>query len=117
MTTRKRQQTVEKLEGIGKVYIGEEWLADVVYSLSVQQEFLSIRTQSGTSTTRPGLKNIRGEISVIKGQEDFAMNNQGPFTLRLQDGRKWEFLASLDDLTPATYQVVDAGEGLLDSQD
>lgn len=109
MATRRKRETIEQPSGLGKVFKGTEYLADVAYALRVEQEFLVWPSRSG-SQVAPGLKNITGEITVVRGERDL-INNEGPFTLHLDDGRKWEFHVRLGDPVSATYGAINAGAG------
>jgi len=79
----------------GKVYKGDEPIAEVVYALQVVQETIGgVEQQS-----------ITGQVRVVEGKRDLI--NEGTLILQLGGGRKWEFLASLD-MGSSVYNVMDA---------
>jgi len=116
MTSRKRYEIAETPQGMGKVYRGDDWLADVRYRLLVEQEFTITRNVFGTQET-PGPKVVIGLIIVGEGEQQL-MNELGPYTLLLEDGRRWAFDVSGESPRTGTFRVVDAsGEGLIGGED
>ena len=79
----------------GKVYKGDERIAEVVYALQVVQETIDGVEQ----------QNITGQVRVIEGKRDLI--NEGTLILQLGGGRKWEFFASID-MGSGVYNVLDA---------
>jgi len=79
----------------GKVYKGDERIAEVVYALQVVQETIDGVEQ----------QNITGQVRVIEGKRDLI--NEGTLILQLGGGRKWEFFASID-MGSGVYNVMDA---------
>ena len=111
--TRKRYEVTETPRGVGKVYKGDDWLADVRYRLLVEQEFTITRNTLATRE-RPGPKVVIGLITVIKDEWQ-PVKEQGPYTLLLADGRRWAFDISTESTQARTLRVRDAGEeGLID---
>ena len=85
----------------GKVYKGDERIAEVVYALEVIQ-----KTVGGTEQ-----QEITGQVRVVEGTRNLI--NEGVLTLQLGGGRKWEFLASLD-MGSGVYNVTGtSGAGLV----
>jgi hypothetical protein len=79
----------------GKVYKGDERIAEVVYALQVVQETIGgVEQQS-----------ITGQVRVVEGKRDLI--NEGTLILQLGGGRKWEFFASID-MGSGVYNVMDA---------
>jgi len=81
----------------GKVYKGDERIAEVVYALEVIQ-----KTVGGTEQ-----QEITGQVRVVEGTRNLI--NEGVLTLQLGGGRKWEFLASLD-MGSGVYNVLGASK-------
>lgn len=106
MTTSKRR--IVERKGQGKIYKEDNWLADVYYNLVVEQESVTVGTQVLQGSIDAG-----GKITVIKGERDLIINNEGPFTLHSADGRKWKLHVSQGDPVSAGYQV--SAEELIDS--
>jgi len=79
----------------GKVYKGDERIAEVVYALQVVQETIDGVEQ----------QNITGQVRVIEGKRDLI--NEGTLILQLGGGHKWEFFASID-MGSGVYNVLDA---------
>jgi len=79
----------------GKVYKGDERIAEVVYALQVVQETIGgVEQQS-----------ITGQVRVVEGKRNLI--NEGTLILQLGGGRKWEFFASID-MGSGVYNVMDA---------
>jgi hypothetical protein len=106
----KRKQPVRRLKGQGEVYLGENRLAAVDYDLRIERELVFVRSYTNIRNLP-----IQGEITVVEGERDLYFNSRGPFTLHLEDDRKWEFHVEHGTPTSPTYQVV--GGELIDSQD
>ncbi len=79
----------------GKVYKGDERIAEVVYALQIVQETIDGVEQ----------QNITGQVRVIEGKRDLI--NEGTLILQLGGSRKWEFFASID-MGSGVYNVMDA---------
>jgi hypothetical protein len=67
----------------GKVYKGDEHIAEVVYALQVGQG-----TVGGVEQ-----QDITGQVRVVEGKRNLV--EEGALVLQLRGGRKWEFLASI----------------------
>ncbi len=84
----------------GKVYKGNEVVAQVVYALEIVQEIITDLKQY----------RISGQVRLLDGNRDLVAD--GPLTLRLGDGRQWEFRAS-DKLGAKVFSVIGtSGNGL-----
>ena len=79
----------------GKVYKGDERIAEVVYALQVVQETIGSLEQ----------QNITGQVRVVEGKRNLI--HEGTLILQLRGGRKWEFFASID-MGSGVYNVMDA---------
>ena len=113
---KKRYEIAETPQGTGKVYRGDDWLADAGYRLVVEQEFTITRSVIGTLET-PGSKVVIGLIIVGEGEQQL-MKELGPYTLLLEDGRRWAFDISGESPRTGTFRVVGAGgEGLIGGED
>jgi hypothetical protein len=114
--TEKRYEVAETPQGTGKVYRGDDWLADARYRLVVEQEFIITRSVIGTLET-PGSKVVIGLIIVGEGEQQ-RVKELGPYTLLLEDGRRWAFDISGESPRTGTFRVADAGgEGLIGGED
>ena len=79
----------------GKVYKGDERIAEVVYALQVVQETIGgVEQQS-----------ITGQVRVVEGKRNLI--HEGTLILQLKGSRKWEFFASMD-MGSGVYNVMDA---------
>ncbi len=84
----------------GKVYKGNEAVAQVIYALEIVQEIISDLKQY----------RITGQMRLLDGDRDLVAD--GTLTLRLGDGRQWEFRA-LDRIGSKVFSVAGtSGEGL-----
>jgi len=79
----------------GKVYKGDERIAEVVYALQVVQ---------GT-TGDVEQQDITGQVRVVEGKRNLV--DEGTLTLQLSGGRKWEFFASIA-MGSGVYNVIGA---------
>ena len=83
----------------GKVYKGDECIAEVAYALQIVQG-----TVGGVAQ-----QDITGQVRVVEGKRNLI--NEGALVLHLSGG-KWEFLASID-MGSGVYNVMGAsGAGL-----
>ena len=85
MSERRERRTIDNLSGVGKVTQNGEEIATVSYDLEVTQEFIIIRSHSGTQEV-PALKNIRGSLFSISGEA--IPLTRDLYTLILQDQRE-----------------------------
>jgi hypothetical protein len=99
------------MTGRGQVLKEGEPIATVLYSLRVQQESVEFSTFGGKSEV-DGLKDIRGEITVLDGETN--LTDASILALRKEDGTTWAFFAKSGDPVTRKYVVVHAGgEGLV----
>jgi len=93
-------RTSTRLWDRGKVYKGDERIAEVVYALEVVQDRVGgIEHQE-----------ITGSVRVVEGKRDLM--SEGTLILNLAGGRKWEFFASVDQGS-GVYSVMDASRASL----
>ena len=85
----------------GKVYKGDERIAEVVYALQVVQETIDGVEQ----------QNITGQVRVVEGKRNLV--NEGTLILQLGGGRKWEFFASIDKGSGVYNVMGTSGAGLV----
>jgi hypothetical protein len=97
-------QTLERPTGVGKVYWDGLYLAEVFYSLKVVQEYFSSGRRDFV-----GLQDTYGEVTVIEGEQELALGSA--LTLRLSDGREWQFLALGNKKKPGMFKVLGAEVG------
>lgn len=110
MSQRKTRRNLERLSGQGKVLRDHDKIADVEYFLTVDQEVIEIRSQSGTSRL-DGLKDISGSVTVVEGQRNLSDGNT--YTLVIEDGRRMQFFAKSWDPISGRHEIINAGgEGL-----
>ena len=102
----KKRKLLETLNGMGRVFSGDEHISDVRYSLQIFQEYLISQSFSGTDEI-PGHKEIVGQIAVISGERNLIHRNN--LTLHLEDNSKWAFFASKGDPISGNYRVVHTG--------
>ncbi len=96
--------TSTRLWDRGTVYKGNDVVAQVIYALVIVQEMIA------------GLQQwkITGQIRLLDGERNLVAD--GILTLRLGDGRRWEFRAS-DKLGAKVFSVIGvSGEGLAANQ-
>jgi hypothetical protein len=103
----RRMQLIEEPSGTGEVYKHDRWLARVRYSLVVQQEVLVLGSESGAEEL-PGLIRTYGQIEILGGERELIANHEGPYRLRLSDGRTWDFRATETIVTPGVYRTANA---------
>lgn len=111
--TKREYRTLETPTGQGQVCDLEgDLIADVSYSLNVQQEMIVTRTFSGISRN-PGVKDISGEITVLEIHSDNVIRLGEKYVLHLDDGRQWQFLVADAHPSSGFYYVRNAsGKGL-----
>jgi len=78
----------------GRVYKGDECIAEVVYALQIVQG-----TVGGVAQ-----QDITGQVRVVEGKRNLI--NEGTLALQLSGG-KWKFLASID-MGSGVYNVMGA---------
>ncbi len=92
--------TSTRLWDQGKVYKGNDLIAQVIYALEIVQDIIA---------GLPQFK-ITGQVRLLDGERDLVAD--GILTLCLEDGRQWQFRA-LDRLGAKVFRVIGAsGEGL-----
>ena len=88
---------IERLTGRGVVEGGGEIICDVEYEVIVSQ-------------VMNGNPQARGRLRVLEGKRDLIKND---LELRLEDGRKWQFIVTNGNPVSALYLVVQAGDNHL----
>jgi len=94
MPSEKRSRRLESLTGIGDVYEDDRPIARVRFSLTITQGL-------------PGLKDIRGVITILDG--DRHLVDGRTLVLQLRDGRRWEFFTLSGNFISGEYVVVGTG--------
>ena len=81
----------ERLSGEGKVYKGQQFIADVRYELQIDSHFKTTRTMEGESRYPAG-KSVQLRINPATA----VSGHFGPdrLTLHLSDGQKQDFFVS-----------------------
>lgn len=106
---KKITRDLEKLNGSGKVFVGETELCSVNYHLKVSQEFIVI---DSSKEEIPSLEMTFGTIRVIDGERKLL--GRVGLVLRLSDGRKWSFVARKGDPGDALYECENTdGRGIV----
>jgi hypothetical protein len=98
--TRQRTKTLKILTGTGKVYQGDEEIATVRYSLTIDESN----------------QKIQGQITMVQGEYD--LNSDDTLILHLEDGRRqFDFVPTSSTGRPpvVTYKILPAagGRGLI----
>ena len=96
MTDRKLD-FLEKPSGVGKVYRGDANIATVHYLLTVVPSEIS------------GVNETEGMLIVIDGDHDFV--GERALTLRLEDGRNWEFISTAGNPITGVHEVSNPSRG------
>jgi hypothetical protein len=89
---------LEDSDGLGMVLKEGKPIADVFYSLRIEQRY-ALRDEHEI----PASKTITAQITVIDGERNLL--DGSILTLQLGDGRQWHFSARRGDLVAATYQA------------
>jgi len=82
-----RYRLIECPKGDGEIFRGDERLTQGAYALTVHQAYV----RAGDELV-PGHLEIDGMLSGRSTWEDFEGPDDEPFTLRLADGRRLNFL-------------------------
>jgi len=114
MTFSRWSRLIETLEGAGKVIHSDKAVADVKYSLRVEEEDLVAKSfNMKVITPLNTITKISGNITTVKG--DIApyigtRDNPAILTLNLEDGRELDF--SVVDSSPidGNYLIKGIGE-------
>ena len=93
MDEKKEARINTRLWDRGKVYKGDECIAQVVYALQIVQGIVGGAER----------QDITGQVRVVEGKRNLI--NEGALVLHLNGGRKWEFLASID-MGSGVYNIV-----------
>jgi len=88
MVARKKYKSLESPSGAGEVWIGDDRIAKVTYSLNIEQEVLITEAFDGTEEI-DGQKSVSGSIVVTEG-ETYLLGKEN-LILILQDGRRIRF--------------------------
>ena len=104
--------TIEQPHGIGRVLKGENWVADVTYSLTVTQA-VKVHTGLGGNTgeTREPKEmsgNIRvtnGDAHLLRHQETGTSFSDAGLMLELADGRRWRFMIASANVLAGVYRI------------
>lgn len=89
------KKPIERLDGMGEVYDGEELMGQFPYGIIVYQDML------GPDHSIPGLKSIGGRIDMDFNTIMQLMIGDPKLRLRLEDGRQMEFFFARNDGTIA----------------
>jgi hypothetical protein len=99
---------VETLGGQGKLHCEGKVIAEVLYRLTVEQEYLVIDSSAGREEVR-GFQGTSGTIRVIEG-DDYLVGRDG-LILVLDDGRGLQVMAKHQSLGApmASIQILGSG--------
>ena len=81
------RRVLESLRGVGEVYAGQVLLRETPYELSVWVEDDSSRAPHAQAAA-----NVNGHIDITGISEAVVLAGPGELTLRLQDGRRLQFV-------------------------
>lgn len=100
----KNYRILENLDGTGKVLdeTGQNYLSTVRYSIQVVQENTIVKSLAGSETI-PGLKNIKGSITILDGERHLSA--KGKLLLQLDDERNIYFGVRKEDFLSATCEI------------
>ena len=99
---RRHLQTVA---GRGRVYRGQERIADVLYTLDVFQDYIVSGASRGSDELPPSVKDILGSLTVVSGQQALRFH-EPTLTLELEDGRLLNFIVTRRQLPGGACRVV-----------
>jgi hypothetical protein len=88
----------ENSSGQGKVFKGQQFIADVHYELQIIPQYRNTGTHTSEGQLLVG-QNVRLRISPASAISEFVPDK---LTLHMRDGRKQEFFASSDGNCIAT---------------
>ncbi len=104
--------TIEQPYGVGRVLKGENWIADIAYSLAVTQTVKIHTVLSGRAGESREPKEMVGEIRVTNGdahllrhQETGIDFSDAGLMLELADGRKWRFMIASANVLAGVYRI------------
>ena len=100
----RRRRRIDTLAGQGRVYRDQERIAEVFYTLEVFQDY--VVTRGGQDL--PGLKEIRGSLQVVSGQQALAFRDP-TLTLELEDGRLLTIIVTQQQIPGGTCRVMGSG--------
>jgi hypothetical protein len=84
-------RVLEQLRGFGRIYEGDTPLGNARYEVTVYQRTYTVRT-FGTRVV-DGPKEVRGVIEPEASLSIAELMNRGAeLTLRMDDGRRWDFV-------------------------
>jgi hypothetical protein len=87
-------RVLEQASGVGEVYEGDKKLGTARYSITVYQEMLDV----GRGQEIDGLCEISGLVEAQPPLNGFSLAmKDGPLSLRLTDGRWWDFVVRDSD--------------------
>lgn len=89
---KERKKLISSPEGTGEVTLRGKYTVKVEYHLRCYQDLTEIHTGGGHVQEISGLLDIRGTITVIKGQSSLSPGEL--YTLYLDDKRELDFKAT-----------------------
>jgi hypothetical protein len=103
---RQKSREIETPTGRGKVFSGDTEVATVHYFIRITQ---AIIVSDGEEL--PGRQQISGKINVVDGDRNIEIGKH--LSLKLSDGRTWQFWAKSGNPISASYQCVNvSGKGM-----
>lgn len=101
-------RTLETLQGVGKIFSADTEVGEMEYTLTVYQKTID----TGRGGEVDGLKTVEGVLTEVSGLTLFDMVGKPPFTLHLEDGRRWDFVLFRTELGGNVGTAKNAGKGL-----
>lgn len=95
---RQAMRTLQTLRGDGKVYAGSKFMADVRYTLAVQQAIVQAGRQPSAAVT-----DIKGTLVVVDGER--AFKHGARLSLQMAEGRTADFVVRSGNATDALYGI------------
>ena len=112
MSYRTSTFTIEQPYGVGRVLKGENWIADIAYSLAVTQTVKIHTALSGSAGESREPKEMVGKIRVTNGdahllrhQETGISFSDAGLVLELEDGRRWRFMIASANVLAGVYRI------------
>ncbi|MGC9469476.1 MAG: hypothetical protein ACP5HS_12845 [Anaerolineae bacterium] len=106
----KTQKAVDRLQGMGSVYLDESLIAEVTYDLTVKQEVVKLRRQSPPREIK-GPKTVSGKLTTVGSGVIPLLRSV--MVLELQDQRKLDFYVHRSIPHAYEYQYEIMGSGWL----
>lgn len=95
---RQAMRTLQTLRGDGKVFSGGKFLADVRYTLAVQQGIVQAGRQPSAAVT-----DIKGTLVIVDGER--TLKHGARLSLQMAEGRSADFVVKSGSADEALYGI------------